>query len=294
MRLKKAKTPRRSSKKKQVSVKRAMSKRRGSSRVSVRRGDRSSRSAKRSKSSRRSIRGGGKVGKIALGTGILAIGGTYAAAAYYTKEIKKWYKEIFKKTDNEKIKTVINESLAENNVLNDSLADDVVKLFEKLPHQMNDQVFTKFRTALKGFNPVTSSLEENKEIFTQKIKKAVQPVGSVQRRLSSDNRSISTNAVADADADGGEGDGNSNVIAVADGIAADGTVRGGGGSQSAPSRSGAAAVAATTGSTGRSSASSGGEGGGGGATLTASTLKFNSKEEEILYLVMVLLFLKHK
>ena len=99
MRLKKAKTPRRSSHRKQGSVKRAMSKRRGSSRVSVRRGGRSSRSAKRSKSSRRSIRGGGRKANIALGTGIAAVGGTYAAVYFQLNKFFSWYQEWFKKAN---------------------------------------------------------------------------------------------------------------------------------------------------------------------------------------------------
>lgn len=90
MQLKKAKTPR---KKKQGSVKRASIKRR----VSVRRGgSRSSRSALRSKSSRRLIRGGGRKTNIALGTGIAAIGGSYAAKYYLHQKINKWYKNKFR------------------------------------------------------------------------------------------------------------------------------------------------------------------------------------------------------
>ena len=91
MHLKKAKTPRRNSKKKQGSVKRAESIKR---QVSVRRGGRSS--APRSKSSRRLIRGGGKKINIALGTGIAAIGGSYMYGYYDNKKVKNWYKKTFR------------------------------------------------------------------------------------------------------------------------------------------------------------------------------------------------------
>ena len=113
----------------------------------MRHGGRSSRSAKRSKSSRRSIRGGGKVGKIALGTGIAAMGGTFAASYFKLKPFLNWYKKWWAKAKR---------------------CDDMIEI---LVQNIDDQMKRKVMDECQKLNEKT--VEENKWYFLEILAKTI-------------------------------------------------------------------------------------------------------------------------
>jgi hypothetical protein len=139
MPLKKAKTPRRRSNKKQGSKRRGSVKRKGGS-------SRSTLAKRSGSSSRRSIRGGGKVGKIAVGTGIVAIAGSYAAMFFKKKQIEKWYANWRKSDDiNSQMQQYFKQNLPQcTNVISQMELD-----MTKLPSKMGKVEFDLFETVLK-------------------------------------------------------------------------------------------------------------------------------------------------
>ena len=323
MRLKKAKTPRRSSHRKQGSVKRAMSKRRGSSRVSVRRGGRSSRSAKRSKSSRRSIRGGGGTKtKIALGTGILAIGGSYAAMYAYKKKILNWYTNLKNTHVFEDFvdKTEFEKSISIRMDFS-TLRSSITSEYRSLKNLQSDldfkNFYVKFYEQYKKFAKVLFSKNktEIKKVFTEELSKLKGDAIVVGQVFAGNGGETAAAGEGEGGgggkqttAGGGGGGGGEHITATGEGggggggeqIIVTGEGGGGGGEQTTAGGGGGGGehITATGGGGG------GGEqiivtgegGGGGGEQITATRLGGGGDKqtviEQILYLCLAYLYIQ--